>query len=515
VRALVESRSRAVAIVAVAALCFAFAYLIQDAGDNARAHYALVRALADGTPAIDESLVHPALQTIDVSRFEGSSYAAKPPGLAAASLPPYVALEAAGVETTGDPDRLVWALHLVSVVLPTILLLLLVRRLGDRIEPRYGTIAAVTLGGATLVLPFSTLFFNHLLSATLAFLAFALVHRDHETGPRPWLVAAGGLAAGLAITVEYPVGLVAVVLGAYFLVGDRRLRRAVAYGAGVVAGVAPLLAFNTWAFRSPFHLSYEDWRYPGSEPLPGLFGLSFPSLDALLRILFDPGGIAPVLAPAVVGAIVLWRRGNRWMAVIPIVVTGLFLLYNSANNYTVFGGSSPGPRYVIPVLPFLAIPLAAAWRAIPGATAGLTVGAGLFMAGATLTSPLGAGDQQVLHRLTTGGYVESAAAFLGLHGGLADIPFALALVVAAAAAIAVTPLPERYSREAAAAVVAGAGWVLLMTQTPRLLREGASGELVLIGVVCLTVVLAVVAYRASFALKVPRAARSQPTRMEQ
>lgn len=504
---------RSAALLAIGALGFAFAYLIQDAGDNARAHYALVRALADGRPDIDESLTHRPLQTIDVSRFEGSSYAAKAPGLAASTLVPYSALEAAGVETTGEPDRFVWALHLWGVVLPGMVLLLLVQRFGDRIEPRFGTIAAVTLGAATLVLPFSTVFFSHILSAVLGFVAFILLERERETSPRPWLAGAAGLAAGLAVTVEYPLGLVAVALSAYFLGGAERVRRGIAYAVGVATGVAPLLAFNVWAFGSPFHLSYEGWHEAGSKPLPGLFGITFPSLDSLLSILFYPGGVAPILVPAIVGAVILWRRGDRWVAAIPMLVTALFLLYDSANT-TPFGGASPGPRYVIPALPFLAVPLAAAWRAVPGLTAGLAIGAALFMAGATLTSPLGAWDQQVLHRLTTGGYVESAAAFVGIDGGIADAPFVVALAVAALAAVAVTPPPERWPREVVAALLAAGGWALLMTQTPRWLTHGARGELLVVAVVCCTAMLVVGAYRARTPVALLPAPRSQATGRE-
>jgi hypothetical protein len=475
----VDSRTRSLALLALGALAFTFAYLIEPAGDNERAHYALVRALADGTPSIDDSLAHPPLRTIDVSRFEGSSYAAKAPGMAAASVPPY-----------------------------------LVQRFADRVQPRYGTIAAVTLGAASLVLPFSTVYFSHILSAALGFLAFTLLHREHEAGPRPWLAATAGLAAGLAVTVEYPIGLVPVALTPYFLVGGRRVRRAAAYAAGVLAGVIPILAFDVWAFGSPFHLSYEGWSEPGAEPLPGLFGITFPSLDVALQILFYPGGVAPILAPAIVGAVVLWRRGERWVATIPILVAALFLVYDSANT-TPFGGASLGPRYVIPALPFLAVPVAAAWRVFPGFTAGLAALAGLFMAGATLTSPLGAWDQQVLHRLSTGGYVESVLAFFGVRGGLADAPFVLALAVAAAAALAATPLPQRLAREATAALLAGGGWAVLMTQTPRLLTHGVPGELAVLAVACLTAALVVAAYRASFSVGIPRAARSHLTGTEQ
>jgi 4-amino-4-deoxy-L-arabinose transferase-like glycosyltransferase len=513
VHSVADSRTRRFAIVATGALAFAFAYLIQNAGDNERAHYALVRALADGTPTIDESLRHPALRTIDVSRFEGSAYAAKAPGLAAASVPPYLALETAGADTTGDPDRVVWGLHLWGVVLPALAMLVLVLRFADRVQPRYGTIAAVTLGAATLVLPFSTVFFSHILSAALGFLAFVFVDREREQGPRPLLAGAAGLAAGLAVTVEYPLGLVAVALATSFLAGSRRVHRALAYAAGVAAGVAPILLFGAWAFRAPFQLSYEGWHEPGSKPLPGVFGITFPSLDVLLKILFFPGGVAPILVPAIIGAIVLWRRGDRWVAGIPMLVAALFLVYDSANT-TPFGGASPGPRYLIPMLPFLAVPLAAAWRAVPGLAAGLAVPAAAFMAGATLTSPLGAWDQEVLHRLATGGYVDSAAAFLGVHGGVGALPFAAALAVAAGAAALATPRPQRVSREAGAALLAAGGWVVLMTQTPRLLSDGAGGQLVVVAVALATAAAVTAAYRASFAVRVSPAASSHPTGTE-
>ena len=47
-------------------------------------------------------------------------------------------------------------------------------------SPGYGTAAAVTLGLATLVMPFATLFFSHVLAAMLAFAAFALLWRERE-----------------------------------------------------------------------------------------------------------------------------------------------------------------------------------------------------------------------------------------------------------------------------------------------------------------------------------------------
>ena len=52
---------------------------------------------------------------------------------------------------------------------------MLVARLGDEVAKGYGVAAAVTLGLATLFLPFSTLLFDHVPAAAFAFAAFAIL----------------------------------------------------------------------------------------------------------------------------------------------------------------------------------------------------------------------------------------------------------------------------------------------------------------------------------------------------
>lgn len=469
------TRARRLAIVAFAALLFAFSYLIQPAWDNERAHYMLVRALAAGTPKVDDSVRFPELRNIDVVRFRGHIYSTKAPGLAAVSLPPYLAFRTAGIETTGSPRRLAWALHLWGVVVPAAILLVLVRRRADRVEPGFGTIAAVSLGTASLILPFSTVFFSHVLSATLGFAAFAILAHERETQRSSWLVFAGGLAAGLAFTVEYPLGAVVLALGLLVLWGGDRVRRASVYALGVGLGGLPTFAFNTWAFGTPLHLPQQGWHHLGSEPLPGLLGVTRPTLDNALRIVFYPGGIGPILLPALIGAVLLWRRDRRLEATLPVVVAGLLLLFNSA-SVDPFGGASPGPRFMIPALPFLAVPLAVAYRTIPGATLGLVLGGAAFMVAATLTTALEAFDGLVLHRVITGRYVEPVASFVGLRGSAFDTPFLLALGVAGVAAIAATPWRVVLRRDAIAAVLALLAWLVLASKIKGLLEHGITGE---------------------------------------
>jgi hypothetical protein len=497
-------------ILALVALGFAYAYLVQPAWDNERAHYDLTRALAAGTPRIDESVRHPQLRTVDVTRVDGHTYATKAPGMAAASLPPYLLLRSAGADTTGNPKRLVWALHLWSIVLPAVALLLLVRWRAERVEPGFGAIVTVSLGAATLMLPFSTVFFSHVLSAAFGFAAFALLLREREVGPSPWLLLGAGLSAGLAFTVEYTLGVVAFLLGILVIAGASRLRRASLYCLGVAAGGLPSLAFNVWAFGSPFHLPQEGWHHPGAEPLPGLLGVTRPSLDTALRILFSPGGIAPILLPALVGAVVLWRRGARTVAVVPVLVAAVLFAFN-ASSVEAFGGASPGPRFMIPALPFLALPLAAAYRAIPGTTLGLAIGGASFMVAATLTTPLEAWDGLVAHRVLNGDFVESAANLAGLGGTGWDVLFLLALALAAVAALVVTPWQPVIHRDVIAGAVALCGWLLLANKIHGLLARGVAGEGVVILIAAATAAVVTFTYRSRLSLRPASSVQSTGT----
>jgi hypothetical protein len=461
--------SRRLELVAILALVFAYVFLVQPSGDNQKAHLALVRALADGVPYVDEQVRSAELASVDTTRFEGHLYAAKAPGLAFFTLPFYAALDAAGADLDGEPSRFLWALHLWGAVLPAVALLLLVRWVGDLFEPGLGIAAAVVLGGATLVLPFATLYFSHVLAATLGFAAFALLLRERRGPPSVTTVALAGLVAGLGVTVEYPLGLGALALFAYAISRGDRLSRALAFGAGAVVGALPALAFNQWAFGSPFRFPYEGWTVgEGAKPLPGIFGLTFPDVHALLALLFAPAGLAS-LSAGVVGAFLLARRGRRAECAVLVGLPVAYLLYN-ASFVEPFGGASPGPRYLVPALPFLAAGLAPAFRRIPGAALGLAVATGTFLAAATITSPLAAWDGDVLHRLRTGGYVRSVLDFVGVGGGVADLPFLLALGVAAAIGFAaVRPYLRR--PDAAAFVLALGGWTLIASQSHRLLND--------------------------------------------
>jgi 4-amino-4-deoxy-L-arabinose transferase-like glycosyltransferase len=431
-------RRLSAAVVALAAVAFTLAYPMQVNGYNQNAHYAFVRALADGKPYVDQALGEIGeVSTRDTSRFEGHTYATKAPGLALVSLPAFAVVEATGMRTTGDPTRVIWALHLWGSAAAVLALALLVLWLGNRLEPGLGLAAAVTLGLATLMLPFGTLFFSHALAALVGFAAFAVLWRERDGPQRLALVAAGGALAGFGVAIEHPLVFVGLVLGAYAIARPDWLRRGVAYSLGVLVGLAPLLLYNTWAFRNPFHFTYEDnLTAPGIDPDRGFFGFGVPSLGITHDLLFSAMGLlvlTPVLALALVGLVLLWRRRPVETLVIGGVIAA-YLLYNSSLRYfSPFGGLGP-PRYLVTLVPFAALPLALTYRRFPLTTLGLAIVSAFQMVVMTATGPLAAYDGEWLQRVRAKEFVQTAASLVDVTGWYTIAPYCLAVLVAIVAA---------------------------------------------------------------------------------
>jgi hypothetical protein len=450
-------------VLAIVALAFAAAFPMQINGWNQTSHYALVRALGDGTATIDNTRGEVGdVGAGDAAISDGHYYSNKAPGLAFVALPAFLVVDGIGMRTIGDPTRVIWALHLWSIVPAFVILLLLVRRLAERLEVGYGTAAAVAFGLGTLVLPFSTMFFAHVLSAMLGFAAFAVLWQERDGPPRGLLVAAAGALAGVAVVTEYSLVLVGAILGVYALARAPFIRRGLAYAAGVALGVTPLILYNLWAFGSPFHHTYEGNQ---TDELGGFLGNGVPRPELLFDALFSAWGLltlTPVVVAGALGAVLAYRRGIRAEALVILAVLLVHLAWSSTFHLgiDIFGGLGP-PRYLMMIFPFLALPLGIAFRSFPLTTVALALISAFQMAVITATNPLAAYDGGWLSRLLSADVSQTGASIIGVTGWYTILLFFAAVVVAVTAAVLATPPVRTRPWEAAAALAPLSAWALV------------------------------------------------------
>jgi hypothetical protein len=483
---------RRLALAAILLVGLAYATLIQSFSWNQTSHYDLIRSLNVDQTNIDRYQEN----TGDKVTYKGHVYSARAPGLALFALPWYDTLGALNAEKWArhseaqrGEDEMVYLIGLWANVLPGLLLLLLVWRLAEQLEPGFGVATAVTLGLGTMVLPLSTLLFSHVFTAFLGFAAFALMLHERAGPPKAWPLAVAGLLMGYAVTSEYPLFFVAMVLGLYLL--SRRdaltpggvLRRAGAYILGGLVGIVPLLLYNHYAFHSWTHLAYSD--VPRQQH--GFFGISAPSLKVLATLLLDSRGlltISPVLIMGVVGTVLLYRRGKRAEA---LTIGGICLCYVGYNSgyYLPFGGGFMGPRFLTTMLPFLALPLGIAFKRFPGPTIALAAVSLTTTVVATITHPLVGYETETITwmRFLREGFFQPtiASAYGAGRGWLGISPFLLA----AGGGVLLAALASRRVKLTQASLAAGVlallGWAVFAALAPTVLGIDHRGLLSIVG----------------------------------
>ncbi len=469
---------RRLGFIAVAALFIAFAWPMQGGGPNELSHYALIKALAQGTAEIDETRLETGDHvTGDVVRWHGHWYSNKAPGLAFLTLPTYLGARAIGISSQGDPTTMLWVLSLVGAALPALVLLLLASSVAERLAAGTGTAVAVVLGGATLLLPFATVLHAHVLAATLVFAAFASLLLLRQRAPAG-SAALAGLLIGFAVGTEYATGLAALVLGSYVAMTARSLRAFGAYLTGLAVGLVPVLAYNEWAFGSVSHFSWAGATSGNSDRASlELAGRGAPDLDVALESLFGFSGLVtsmPVLVLGAAGVVLLARREWRAEAVAVAALVTLFVLFNASYG-TEFDSYRGGERYLIVTLPFLLAPLGLALRRWPVTTGALTIVSAVLMA-ALASSNLRSAGPDWLGPLADRRFSPTILSFVDVTGWYGILPFFAALVVAAAAAIAVTPRPHVRAAEVLFAGAAVLGWAVLAAYAPQSPRVGGSAD---------------------------------------
>jgi hypothetical protein len=187
--------------------------------------------------------------------------------------------------------------------------------------------------------------------------------------------------------------------------------------------------------------------------------------------------LSPVLALAGVGTFLLYRRGRRAEALTIAAISLGFLVYNSG-YYLPFGGGSPGPRFLIPMLPFLAVPLGLAFRRYPAVTLALAVPSTVLAVVGTATHPLIGSDETGLwaNVLNGAAFEHTLATLLGAGNGWGGIlPFFIAVAVAIGLAVSASDRLS-FAGGTLASALAVAVWACAAIAAPDILGEASGSQ---------------------------------------
>jgi hypothetical protein len=245
------------------------------------------------------------------------------------------------------------------------------RRQGAAISE--STWLAAAFGTGSLIFPYSGAMMSHVFTACLLFSAWHLLSSVALRGTTAF--ATGVLSAYAVVTDQLAMPVAGILLGYALWRRNHRTTLAFCGGACLVAGL--YLAYNYVWFGS-VAVTNQVLQSPQFQT-PGLVlgMLGTPDPLRLVLLTFHPYRGLFYCCPVLLVPLLSWPRSLQLRSlqseqVVPLLVIAFFALFNlSFNGWD--GGWTVGPRYLIPMLPFLFNFALRGFRRYPRVFAGLAI----------------------------------------------------------------------------------------------------------------------------------------------
>lgn len=329
---------------------------------NDASRMATIESLVErGTFAIDNSTYN---WTGDKVYIKGHFYSDKPPVLSFLAAGPYFLMRSLGLSFQNNEGFVYYMLTFLLVGIPAAITIYIFNKslkligLSKNIRSKL----VIGLGTGTLLLPFSTVFNNHILAMALCFVGFYLLLKNkfHVNKKNVFLA---GFFVSLAATIDIIAGSIFFVFFLVYILWSKLGRScAIIY---LIAALVPFLLHSILNTRItgnilPVQFMPEYFEYPGSpwskEYLSGF--ATHPDLTSLLTYafhsLFGFHGLfsyTPVLLIFFFGLpkAKLYNLQKEATVIFLATISLLAFYILKTNNY---GGFSYGIRWFIPLVPF-------------------------------------------------------------------------------------------------------------------------------------------------------------------
>jgi hypothetical protein len=352
---------------------------------------------------------------------QGRFYSNKNPGQAIIGSVAYAHLRAFGVTYTWDRTLtgalVVFFSSCLFTAFGAVVLFRLGRDLTDERSVVWPLAAAMIWALCTTQTVFAGVAWHDTLAATMLLTAFYLLQKlrlpypDPRT-PRTISVAAGFLL-GMTLATSMSFLTMVGVFGLYFL----SLRRWSLLTPLILGGLASSLLipiYNTILFGDPFLLpAVASFNQAPPDMVDAYFYLDWDNFSAkAIAYFYQLYWYVPVLWAGIVGLLLLPSKVRREQL---FILAAILLLVFHMFNIKGMGVCGYGPRYLMSIMPFCCLGIAA-YAAVPQQSLRLLIGLGVFClafisfqinavgaAGGALFCNYGASGYNVwVHRLTTG-----------------------------------------------------------------------------------------------------------------
>jgi len=311
----------------------------------------------------------PSLQPPDCTGF---LYAAKAPGVSYLAVPAYwVMVHVFGLDARPLGDWLVvWLLRIFTITLPCLCFLVFFRRVcvAFSSDDDAADVATIGLGLGTIAFPYGLLFAGHYIQGILLFTSIVCLARIRHRNGGKFAAFCAGICVSLAVLVDYPAGMAAIMISVFVLCAIRPWKLWFAYAGGMLPFGLLFAQYHQAAFGSPFRTAHYflESAHNRASQAGGFLGIETFRWENLGKSFLSPDAgmffMSPWLILGVFGIFSLLSN-RKWRAealIMTLVIAGFAIFVSSLGAWRTMLGWTIGPRYLCAIVPFLAF-LAFVW----------------------------------------------------------------------------------------------------------------------------------------------------------